>query len=252
MCEYFLVSQMNGYLLTTTAAKELGVLMIHQYDPKLSTQRWYYTSEGYLQLVGTELVLDIDQQNTKPGAFVVLWQKRNRNNQKWNFTPEGYIQSHLNQLVLDIDQSSQKNGTAVIMWQPGDKSNQKFDLVPCTQYQPDIDHQFNSTQQGTQTTQQAPVDVYPSVQDVQVSQMVHSVISLVALKSFICPLTGKCMQEPVVLIDSGHSYEKEAICKYMNDHDKDPVSGAQLQTKKWVPNFTLQLAIAEYLNKTLV
>jgi hypothetical protein len=72
------------------------------------------------------------------------------------------------------------------------------------------------------------------------------------LKSFICPLSGRCMQEPVVLIDSGHSYDKDSICKYLVDHDKDPVSGCLLSTKKWVPNFTLQLAIAEYLNKTLV
>lgn len=72
MTEYYLVSQMNGFLISSTATKELGMIVMNEFDKNKSAhQRWEFTSEGYLQLAGTQLVMDIDQQNDKPGAPVV-------------------------------------------------------------------------------------------------------------------------------------------------------------------------------------
>lgn len=123
------------------------------------------------------------------------------------------------------------------MWQPGDKMNQKFDLVACTQYIEPTSTNHSDSGQSIQ-----PQQIYPSQPNLQGNEK-----NVLLIKSFVCPLGGKIMTEPVILIDSGITYEKDNICNYMKDHDRDPLTGGHLATKTYLANVTLQIAVAEYI-----
>eukprot|EP01083_Nonionella_stella_P215902 776622_1 len=47
-------------------------------------------------------------------------------------------------------------------------------------------------------------------------------------KEFICPLTKQIMREPVKIFDD-HSYEKQAIEKYLKEHNKSPITGEECE-----------------------
>ena len=53
------------------------------------------------------------------------------------------------------------------------------------------------------------------------------------------------MQDPVILADSGHSYERAAILAWLETHNTDPVTKEKLTHKHLIPNLTLRNLIAE-------
>ena len=63
--------------------------------------------------------------------------------------------------------------------------------------------------------------------------------------AFICPITQEVMKSPVILIETGQSYEKAAIEKWLVDHDTDPLSNKRLTNKIIIPNIALRNAIQE-------
>ena len=66
-------------------------------------------------------------------------------------------------------------------------------------------------------------------------------------KSLICPLTNEMFKDPVVLVESGNTYEREAILEYLkyNEDPVDPVSKKKITSKIISPN----LAIKEMIQK---
>lgn len=63
---------------------------------------------------------------------------------------------------------------------------------------------------------------------------------------FICPITLEIMEQPVVLED-GFSYSKDAIEKWLRNHDTSPSTGAQLYSRSYVPNRALHSSIEAFL-----
>jgi len=63
--------------------------------------------------------------------------------------------------------------------------------------------------------------------------------------AFMCPITQEVMKSPVILIETGQSYEKTAIEKWLIDHDTDPLSNKRLTNKIIIPNIALRNAIQE-------
>jgi hypothetical protein len=53
------------------------------------------------------------------------------------------------------------------------------------------------------------------------------------------------MKSPVILIETGQSYEKASIEKWLLDHDTDPLSNKRLTNKIIIPNIALRNAIQE-------
>jgi U-box domain len=53
-----------------------------------------------------------------------------------------------------------------------------------------------------------------------------------------CPITGVPMHDPVVAAD-GHTYEREAIARWLQINDRSPLTGAILAHKNLVPNYML-------------
>ena len=62
---------------------------------------------------------------------------------------------------------------------------------------------------------------------------------------FVCPITKKIMEDPVVTID-GHTYEREAIEQWLEDKDTSPFTKLELSSKTLIPNHTLRNCIDEY------
>lgn len=67
-------------------------------------------------------------------------------------------------------------------------------------------------------------------------------------EGFICPITQTIMVDPVVLSDTGHSFDREAIQRWLQDHDTNPNTGIQLQTPyNLVPNYALRASIEQFV-----
>jgi hypothetical protein len=66
-------------------------------------------------------------------------------------------------------------------------------------------------------------------------------------KAFECPITDKCMVDPVVASD-GHTYERAAIEEWLvqRNNSRSPVTNGTLSDRTLRPNFTLRSMIASW------
>ncbi|KAG2484919.1 hypothetical protein HYH03_016305 [Edaphochlamys debaryana] len=67
--------------------------------------------------------------------------------------------------------------------------------------------------------------------------------------SFACPITQCVMRDPVILVESGHTYERAAIERHLALRDTDPLSNATLRSKAVAPNRSLRDVIEEWLHE---
>ena len=70
-----------------------------------------------------------------------------------------------------------------------------------------------------------------------------------APESFRCPISRELMRDPVVCAD-GHSYERDAIVRWLRAHDTSPKTGAALAHRHVLPNHALRNSIEEHLERT--
>lgn len=64
--------------------------------------------------------------------------------------------------------------------------------------------------------------------------------------NYLCPISKQVMIEPVLLVETGHTYEASAIHKWLDTSDVCPMNGQRLRSKQTAPNFTLKSLIAEW------
>lgn len=62
---------------------------------------------------------------------------------------------------------------------------------------------------------------------------------------FLCPITGEVMTDPVSTVD-GHTYERDAIERWLRTHDTSPMTGAKLMRKDLTPAISLRQLIEEF------
>lgn len=62
---------------------------------------------------------------------------------------------------------------------------------------------------------------------------------------FLCPITAEVMRDPVLLVESGNTYERAAIERWLAEHDSDPLTNARLRSKALAPNNALRSMIME-------
>ena len=67
-----------------------------------------------------------------------------------------------------------------------------------------------------------------------------------AREDCICPITLDLMKDPVVAAD-GRSYEREAISKWLENHNTSPCTNQQLPQKHFIPNIQLKNIIQTYI-----
>jgi hypothetical protein len=61
--------------------------------------------------------------------------------------------------------------------------------------------------------------------------------------AFLCPITTRLMRDPVVLLETGHTFERAAIEKWLRDADTDPLTNTRVVGKRTQKNFALAAAI---------
>ncbi|EKX45549.1 hypothetical protein GUITHDRAFT_56264, partial [Guillardia theta CCMP2712] len=62
----------------------------------------------------------------------------------------------------------------------------------------------------------------------------------------LCPITRCVMQDPYMLVDSGHSYEGAAIRKWLERNSSDPCTNTEVGSEaNMVPNHTLRRLLAD-------
>ncbi|KAJ1484601.1 hypothetical protein T484DRAFT_1894077 [Baffinella frigidus] len=66
--------------------------------------------------------------------------------------------------------------------------------------------------------------------------------------SFRCPITQEVMTDPVMVAETGHTYERAAILRWLQTNSTDPKTNVPLQTKQLVPNHGLRATIEDFLN----
>jgi hypothetical protein len=63
---------------------------------------------------------------------------------------------------------------------------------------------------------------------------------------FLCPISGGLMVQPVLLVETGHSYEAAHIRRWLDSHNTCPISRKQLASKQLVVNYNLKKAVASW------
>ena len=68
-----------------------------------------------------------------------------------------------------------------------------------------------------------------------------------SLPSFSCPLTFDVMRDPVMLAETGQTYEREEIERWLSNNDTCPSTNVRLHGKhQLVSNIGLRKAIEEW------
>jgi len=61
-------------------------------------------------------------------------------------------------------------------------------------------------------------------------------------EAFLCPITREVMEDPVILMD-GHTYERDAIERWLDSHNTSPKTNVQLTSRSIISNHTLKQQI---------
>ena len=67
-------------------------------------------------------------------------------------------------------------------------------------------------------------------------------------RAFLCPITLEIMTDPVIASD-GHTYERDAITKWIRSKGKSPMIQKPISSATLVPNYNLKSQIREFLGK---
>ena len=52
----------------------------------------------------------------------------------------------------------------------------------------------------------------------------------------ICPIVREMMIDPVLVVETGNTYERESIEEWFQDHATDPLTNVALETRALAPN----------------
>eukprot|EP00966_Prymnesium_polylepis_P226220 5232874-Prymnesium_polylepis.1 len=69
-------------------------------------------------------------------------------------------------------------------------------------------------------------------------------------KPLMCPITQRVMLNPVVAAD-GHTYEKEAIVRWLMSKDKSPLTGKKLNDQSLRRNHNIRALVASFIEKKI-
>ncbi len=66
----------------------------------------------------------------------------------------------------------------------------------------------------------------------------------------LCPITCQIMNDPVLLVASGNTYESEAILEWLENNDTDPLTGEKIIDKTVTLNKMAKRIISTILEET--
>ena len=66
--------------------------------------------------------------------------------------------------------------------------------------------------------------------------------------ALLCPITHEMFRDPVVVIASGHTYERSAILRHFSSRDTDPCTNGYVHDKMVVQNVQTRKSVQEWLS----
>jgi hypothetical protein len=66
-----------------------------------------------------------------------------------------------------------------------------------------------------------------------------------------CPITQDVMVDPVMVTETGHTYERSAIEQWLRTRNTDPTTNVQLTSKTLIPNHSLRSTIEGFLENNV-
>ena len=93
-------------------------------------------------------------------------------------------------------------------------------------------------------------DEDPNDEDVDFEKLDETVSNMpdTLSKPLMCPITQRVMLNPVVAAD-GHTYEKEAIVRWLMSKDKSPLTGKKLIDQSLRRNHNVRALVASFMEK---
>ena len=70
--------------------------------------------------------------------------------------------------------------------------------------------------------------------------------------TFRCPITKEILVEPYIMVDTGITYERSAIKKWLQDRNTCPLTNIQLNSKDIIKNKILETLIEEQISNNLI
>jgi hypothetical protein len=109
-------------------------------------------------------------------------------------------------------------------------SEQKITMLPEDKKDVELDEMPNSTEEEI-----------PKVANVLDNEKLSD--------NLYCPISSKLIEDPVILVESGQTYDRKSIETWLKDHDTDPLSGEKLTNKQLITNFAVKKLIEECQEK---
>jgi hypothetical protein len=91
-----------------------------------------------------------------------------------------------------------------------------------------------------------PSKILNAAEVIYESELSESEIEENCPPSFICPITTEIMTDPVILVETGTTYDRASISQWLEKHDSDPSTGLKIQSKEMIPVLALKNAIEEW------
>jgi len=64
--------------------------------------------------------------------------------------------------------------------------------------------------------------------------------------SFFCPISHELMKDPVIVVETGQTYERNRIEQWLKNNSRDPLTNQQLHKRTLTPNIALRNTIEDF------
>ena len=102
-------------------------------------------------------------------------------------------------------------------------------------------HEFQ--QRLREMTDSKPAAINSDDSDEDASPLAEGVQELA--EEIVCPISHALPVDPVLAAD-GFTYDRAQIEAWLRKHNTSPVTGAEMRTKRLVPNYPMRIQIQQY------
>ena len=67
--------------------------------------------------------------------------------------------------------------------------------------------------------------------------------------NLVCPISFNMFRDPVMVVESGHTYDRNEITQHFAHNNRDPKTNLRLRSTRVVTNWGLRAAVEEWLNR---
>ena len=68
-------------------------------------------------------------------------------------------------------------------------------------------------------------------------------------ESLCCPISSELMKNPVIVVESGQTYDKESIMTWLAKHETDPLTSKKITNMQFAKNYAIKRQVEEWVTK---